>query len=299
LNYAWRIALVIIGLLFIRRYLYKKYWGHGGFLGRLVGIVIGLAFFIPLYRFDPQVALIMLAAGSVLFLPFGSYMKWKLKKETVKGLQQIASEWNMPFIDDSESGLFHTKKIENENEHSTMWIGNVGFHMRSIHPAVRTEETYWRLAFVIRLDALPPFQCSLIKGYTNPSYFEREWRKSTTIKGEMTMLNHGEMLEDDHGTRSTGGKVDTLQEYDSLDDRRWEQFHGLSGTHQERFIQVFSREILEDFFLSASSSPQYEMNITPTSLNILTFYCRGDVQKRHLQFLIRLKERLQGTTDNC
>lgn len=298
MNYAWRIALAFIGLLFIRRYLYKKYWGHGGILGRLVGIIIGFAFFIPLYRFDPQLALIMLAAGSVLFLPFGSFVRWKLKKETVKGVQQLASEWGTPYEDDPESGLFYTKKVENESEHPTMWVGNVGLHVRSIHPAVRTEETYWRLAIVIRLDAPPPFQCSLIKGYTNPSYFEREWRKSTTMKGEMTMLNLGEMLEDDHGTRSTGGKADTLKEYDSLDDRRWGQFHGLSGTHQELFTQVFSGEILEDFFLSASACPHYEMNITPTSLNILTTYCKGDVQKYHLEFLLKLKDRLQKTTDN-
>ena len=119
------------------------------------------------------------------------------------------------------------------------------------------------------------------------------------MKGEMTMLHLGEMLEDDHGTRSTGRKAETLQEYDSLDDKRWGQFQRLSGAHQEKFIQVFSGEILEDFFLSASSSPQYEMNITPTSLNILTLYCRGDVQKSHLQFLLRLKKRLRRAMDSC
>ena len=84
----WRIALAFIGLLFIRRYLYKKYWGHGEIIGRLFGIAFGFAFFIPLYYFDPTVALVTLTAGTVVLVPYGSYFRWKLKRETKKGVEK-------------------------------------------------------------------------------------------------------------------------------------------------------------------------------------------------------------------
>jgi hypothetical protein len=292
LGYAWRMALTIIGILFIRRYLYKKYWGHNGFLGRLIGLAVGFAFYIPLYRYDPKAAWITIAAESIVLLPYTSFFRWKAANRTRKGMQQLALEWRTPFDVDPQSGLFQTVKRREESGEPVLWIGNVGIHMRSIHPAVRTEETYWGFACVLRLDEQPPFECSLIKGYTDPLFFEREWRRITRLKGEMTMLDVGDLLEEGCDTRVTGGKAETLQAYCSLEGHRWDQFQTLSGTHEERFHQVFSGEILERFFLSASSSPQYEMNVTPTSLNILTLYCRGDIQRRHLECLIGLKQRL-------
>lgn len=148
------------------------------------------------------------------------------------------------------------------------------------------------LAFVIELERQPPFLCSLMIGWEKPRYFEREWRATHVIQGEFLALPFGDIgLESDRG-RVTGGRVADLAPYDDLP---FEMPHGLValGTAPSAFNDTLNGELLQQFRRLAVQTYPYELNVTPSSVNIYTTYCGSDVQLANQTFLESLARRLE------
>jgi hypothetical protein len=174
----------------------------------------------------------------------------------------------------------------------TAWVGNVLTHRGSIDPGVKRAEVGYMLAFVIELRHQPPFQCSLMIGWEKPRYFEREWRATHVIHGEFLSLPFGDVgLASDRG-RATGGAVSRLEPYVAMPEDLGSKVAAM-GTSPDRFAQLFTPELLGRFFEVATRTYPYELNVTPSSVNIYTTYCDGDVQQANLEFLEELADRLE------
>jgi hypothetical protein len=144
------------------------------------------------------------------------------------------------------------------------------------------------LGFVVRLDREPAFRCALTKGWNAPKYHEKEWRENTTMQGEVFAMSMGDLLVE--GGRETGGSVERLAEQPNVEDGRFQRFHALRCDNPEAFGRVFQGELLDEFFASAYQTMQYELNVTPTSVNIYTTYCGPEHARRNAEFLERLAE---------
>jgi hypothetical protein len=165
-------------------------------------------------------------------------------------------------------------------------------HKGSIDPAVKRAEVGYMLAFVIELDHEPPFQCSLMIGWEKPRYFEREWRATHVIHGEFLSLPFGEVgLASDRG-RATGGTVSKLEPYVTMPDNLSGKVAAI-GTSPDWFARVFTPELLARFFEVATRTYPYELNVTPSSVNIYTTYCDAEVQQANLELLEELAARLE------
>jgi len=281
---AWQI---IAGVYCLRYALYGKQWGHGGGLYKIIFGIAGLLLLAAIVRNNAWIALSILFIG---ILPYKQTIIWLSKQIALKGLKDLGRAWGVKPSFDSKNGLFQVRMENPEGGDCRMWAGNVITEARSLHPGVRTTQKYYMLAFVLKLQKPSPFQCSIMKGWSSPKYFEKEWRHTTTMQGGMFALNMGGLLAEGD---DTGGKAVELASYASLPDERFGSFT-VMGTEEEKFHSVFSGETLEEFFDSAFSTLQYEMNVTPTSVNIYTIYCGGQIQKRNMDFLQKLSVRIES-----
>lgn len=99
---------------------------------------------------------------------------------------------------------------------------------------------------------------------------------------------------DDDQSVHTGGDPEALQDYDLSRDELFYPLYKIRETRQDFFDQVFAGELLDDFFTSAFSTLSYEMNLTPSSVNIYVPYCGIELVKRHMDYLKKLAIRIQA-----
>jgi hypothetical protein len=66
------------------------------------------------------------------------------------------------------------------------------------------------------------------------------------------------------------------------------------GTEPAAFARLFDAELLDAFGRVSSQTYPYELNVTPTSVNIYTTYCAPDVQKANVRLLERVARRLEA-----
>jgi hypothetical protein len=289
MDYLLRIPVALIGLLLVRSFLYPRGWRRRSLVSALWGL-IGVALAVPLARYSSAGLTIALAGAAVLLFPYRLLAVRYMKARSRAGLRRLAERWGTEILEDSRTGRWD---VVREVDGRTAWVGNVLTHRGSIDPAVKRAEVGYMLAFVIELRHAPPFQCSLMIGWEKPRYFEREWRATHVIHGEFLSLPFGDVgLASDRG-RATGGAVSRLEPYVTVPE-------GLGGkvaamvTSPERFEGLFTPELLERFFELATRTYPYELNVTPSSVNIYTTYCDAEVQRANLKFLEELAVRLEG-----
>ena len=290
MDYLLRAPVALIGLFLIRGLLYPRGWA-GRSLPSALFASIGFALTLPLASYSGAGLAVTVAAAALVLFPYRAVTVRFMKARAKAGLQALARRWGTELQDDAETGRWD---VACERDGRAMWAGNVLTHKGSIDPGVRRRETRYMLAFVIELRREPPFQCSLMIGWEKPRYFEREWRTTHVIQAEYLALPFGELgLESDRG-RVTGGAVAELRLYEGLGEGAPGDFVAL-GTHPEAFARILSGDLLDAFRRVAARTYPYELNVTPTSVNIYTTYCGADVQLANLEFLEKLVHRLEGS----
>ncbi|UCC47871.1 MAG: hypothetical protein JSV41_10355 [Gemmatimonadota bacterium] len=290
MGYFLRIPVAVVGLLLLRGFLYPRGWGHRS-LGSVLLAVIGAALTVPLASYSRNGLVIVLVAAPVVLFPYRRLAIAYMKARTRTGLRQLAERWGTELREDPESGRW---EVVREEDGQRAWVGNVLTRQGSIHPGVKRVKIGYMLAFVIELKQKPPFHCSLMLGWDKPRYFEREWRATHVIQGEYLSLAFGELgLESDRG-RPTGGVVAALFPYDDLPEIASRGFTAI-GTQPERFARVFDGDTLAEFLRLARRTYPYELNVTPSSVNIYTTYCDAEVQRSNIEFLEKLAARVEST----
>ena len=279
MDWAWRIALALVGLIWLRTVIYTVQWAHGGIIKKFIGIVICGLLIWPLADFSPASHVWLLAAGVIWLFPYRQLAVAILKSTTVAAARRLAREWGTTLEEHGDLWDASAGK---------RWIGNVLTRARSLHPGVSTTQTYYMLGFSVKLDSPPPFQCSIMRGWADPKYFASEWRETTTMQGEVFALSLGSLMNE--GDRKTGGDPAALANWE-LADPRFQHFVA-KGTDRESFDEVFAGKLLEAFVECASQTVQFELNVTPTSVNIYTIYVAYARQKRNADFLQQLAEKL-------
>ena len=281
----WRLFVATIGFTFLRQVIYPSLWGHSG-SSRIAAAIFGVLLVRPLAGYSSAGFWLAIIGLLLAWFPYVQIFLGLLAWSTESGLRQLAEELEYPF-DSKDDGLF---QMEGRTK-PPFWVGNVLTNARSIHPSVDKEETYYMLAFVAELPSPPPFQCSLMKGWSSPRFHDKEWRVSTIMQGDMVSLTLDD-FDNREKSRETGGRADDLEDYDCAEhDDRFAPFTALVQGQNE-FEKVFAGDLLEEFFESAFSSLQYEFNVTPTSVNIYTTYCGYETQRLNFELLRKLARRL-------
>jgi hypothetical protein len=289
MDYLLRIPVALIGMLLVRGFLYPRGWRRRSVVSALWAL-IGIALVIPLARFSSAGLTIAIAGAAVVLFPFRALAVRYMKRRTRSGLRRLAEHWRTEVREDSRTGRWD---VVRDLKGRSAWVGNVLTHKGSIDPAVKRSEVGYMLAFVIELAHEPPFQCSLMIGWEKPRYFEREWRATHVIHGEFLSLPFGDVgLASDRG-RGTGGVVSQLDPYVAMPDDLGGKVAAI-GTNADRFAQVFTPELLRRFFDVATRTYPYELNVTPSSVNIYTTYCDAEVQQANLEFLEELAAKLEA-----
>lgn len=287
MDYLLRIPVALIGMLLLRGFVYPGGWRRRSLVSALWGL-IGLALVLPLARHSPVGLTIAVAGSALVLFPYRALAVRYMKRRTRSGLRRLAEQWGTELREDPLTGRWD---VGRDIDGRAAWVGNVLTHKGSLDPAVKRAEVGYMLAFVIELDREPPFHCSLMIGWEKPRYFEREWRATHVIHGEFLSLPFGDVgLASDRG-RSTGGVVSTLKPYVTMPDSLGGKVAAI-GTNPDRFAQVFTPELLRRFFELATRTYPYEMNVTPSSVNIYTTFCDAEVQQANLMFLEELASKL-------
>jgi hypothetical protein len=280
------VPVALIGILMIRGFVYPHSWGKRSPAAALLAF-IGAALTLPLASYSDVGLVVVLATAAIALFPYRKLAVRYLKARTRSGLESLADLWGTQLQVDRDSGRWD---VVRDAGGPRAWVGNVLTYQGSVDPGVKRSEVGYMLAFVFELSREPPFQCSLMMGWEAPRYFEREWRATHVIRGEFLSLSFGELgLEADRG-RSTGGLARQLRPYD-LSAMPSRKLHAI-GLCQEEFDRLFTPDVLEEFVALASQTYPYELNVTPTSVNIYSTYCDRDVQRSNLKFLERLVQRL-------
>lgn len=288
MEYLLRVLVALIGMLLVRSFLYPSGWRRRSVVSGLWGL-IGIALVFPLARYSSAGLTIAIGGAAIVLFPYRVLAVRYMKARTRSGLRRLAESWGSEVREDSRTGRWD---VVRDVDGRTAWVGNVLTHKGSIDPAVKRAEVGYMLAFVIELEHEPPFQCSLMIGWEKPRYFEREWRATHVIHGEFLSLPFGEVgLASDRG-RATGGAVTKLEPYETMPDNLGGEVAAI-GTSPDRFAQVFTTELLGRFSEIATRTYPYELNVTPSSVNIYTTYCDTEVQQANLGFLEELAARLE------
>ena len=289
MGYLLRIVVALIGLLLVRGFLYPSGWRRRTVVGAMWAM-IGGALVLPLARYSPAGLAIAISAVVILLFPYQVLAVRYMKLRTRAGLRRLAHSWGTRIEEDKRTGRWD---VVRDLGGRVAWVGNVLTHKGSVDPAVKRAEVGYMLAFVIELDVEPPFQCSLMVGWDKPRYFEREWRATHVIHGEFFSLPFGDVgLASDRG-RATGGAASKLQRYLTMPDDLGGKVAAI-GTNPEGFAQVFTPELLGRFFEVATRTYPYELNVTPSSVNIYTTYCDAEVQRANVSFLEDLAAALEA-----
>jgi hypothetical protein len=286
MDYLLRAPVALIGLLLFRAFVYPRGWAGRSLMSALWAF-IGVALTLPLLAHSRAGAVAALATAILVLFPYRRVAAPYMKARTRSGLRKLAGRWGAELREDRASGRWEVVR----DADSAVWVGNVLTRKGSADPGIKKKEVGYMLAFVIELKVEPPFSCSLMFGWDEPRYFEREWRATHVIHGEFMALPFGDIgLAADKG-RATGGKVNELGSYSQLSTDQPVGFVAL-GTNEGQFRRVFSPEFLAEFFHLAAHTFPFELNVTPTSVNIYTTYCDAGAQRACLEFLERLAARL-------
>ena len=294
MDYIWRTVLAVIGLLSLRWALYRKAWGHGRFIVLAVAAALCAGLVIPLALRGDTGRIILVIAAVIILFPYMQVLSVWYRRGVRRWVRKLANYIEGRFNEDRHSKLYEVVAGETADGEPRIWVGNVICHARSLHPGVRTRQDFYSLAFVARLKEPPPFQCTVLRGKPTPQYFEKEWRETTIMRGELVSIATGQLLSEEEG-RATGGKLSDLTDYSPTTEKRFDSFEVLVKG-EEYFERIFSGDLLDEFSLLAGASSAYELNITPTSVNIFTQSGPFQYIKENVDFLRKLAERVESVS---
>jgi len=300
---AWRVVAAIAGLGILRSAVYRKRWNHGARFWMFAGAVFGAALLTPLWNGVPDARPWLVVLGLPALFPWHALYARLLERSTRRGLTALAEEWGSAAVEDPELGLFTAERPPGESGESgesgdprrrEAWVGNALTEIRSLHPAVATRDTERSLAVVVRLEREPALECALVRGRDRFRYHSREWRVDHAAQGAVFGMSMGDLLTE--GFRETGGAVDRLGPVDGLADidPRLAEFHTILASDDDAFRHTFAGNLLDDLLDLAPFISPFELNVTPTSVNILTGYNGEEAQRRCVALLDRLAEKLVG-----
>ncbi len=284
MDMAWRIGLAAFGLLCLRGVLYAPAWGHGGGLRRLSGAALCAAAAWPLLSVSPTSRWILPAIAAVWLLPFHRIGFVLFKRAVLIGVRRTAASWGAPL--QRTGDLWEVSQGARDR-----WIGNVLTRVRSLHPGVSTSKTYYMMAFSLKLAAPPPVLCAITRGWSSPKYFTSEWRETTVMQGDYVGLSLGDAM--NTGGVSTGGVLSSLAAVEAPDPRL-DGFTAFLASDSAAFRTLFSGEVADRFLGASSFTLQFELNVTPSTVNIYTTYCGPTAQTAILEFLELLRRRCGG-----
>ena len=294
----WKIALALIGLLFARNLLYVKTWGHGGAKKKLIGVLIGGACLYPLVQYNDTGVTIAVIAAVIILTPYRRILMALFLRKTRKSLQKLAAEYGAESLSikvpdhslQPNQELFTIRGTGGTGQHP-FWIGNVLTEARSIHPSVKTSQMYYMMCFVVELKTAPSFQCAIFRGFSNPKFFNEQWRYTSMMQGGMVSLDMSETMREHK--KPTGGDASLLTLYKPDYDTRFQNMQVITD-NEAAFDLFFDADLRDKFFESANTNLQYEFDITPSSVVIYTTYCSYEVQKNHIELLLEIAGRLGG-----
>jgi len=285
---ALRAVVAAIGALVLRGYLYPLRWRRRTISGALLAFT-GAALLLPLATYGVGGLLAVAAALLMVAIPYRRLAERYMSVQAKAGGRAIARRWHGELREDARTGLW---EVVARVDGCRRWAGNVLIHEGSLDPSLRRRETRYMMAFVSELDEPPRFTCSLMLGWDTPRYFAREWRVTHVVRAEYLSADAGELGIENRSGRPTGGDVRRLREC----------FRELADLPPDATIVVsdagaFSAFLDDDLraLLAAAArrSYPYELNITPSSVNIYTTYCAPAVQLAHVALLEAIVGRMQ------
>jgi hypothetical protein len=276
-----RLILAFVGILVIRRAFYGRHWGHGRAARVSIQAAVGTALALPLWSGAPggRPWLVALAVG--VLLPWRALVVSFLSRRMREGLAMLALEWETELQEDPATGLLTVERGPSP-ERRAAWAGNVLVHVRSLHPGVSTGQDFFMMGFVVGLERPPSVVCSFTRGWAQPRYHLSEWRRNTTMQGQVVTMSLGDLLAE--GGRDTGGALERLVHAPAVHDPRLSGFQAIGCDDLEAFARVFQDPLL-DALGSSARGLQYECNVTPTSVNVFAPYCGPPQQRAHVAFL--------------
>lgn len=284
-----RIGVALIGALLLRGYLYPAGWRRRTYSGALMAI-IGAMLLFPL----ASRGMTGLAATAILLslalLPYRRLAVAYLTARARMGLRQLAERWEGELEEDPDSGQWQVVATAGETRR---WAGNVLVHEGAIDPAVRRRQVRYMMAFVIELESPPRFLCSLVLGWNRPRYFEREWRRTHVVRGEHLAADFSQLGIENPTGRATGGDLRHLSRLEGPPEELPTEV-GVWTSDTAEFLRTFDPELCQRFSRVSAQSYPYEVNLTPSSVNIYTTYCGGAEQVGNAALLETLAERMRA-----
>ena len=289
------IIAACIGLINLRFAMHQNSIASQRKLFMATAFVAAFALFFPLLSFGISGGSILIGLTVVLLFPYKQTLIWFLERTARNGVRKLSREVKGKYLYNSASRFFTFTHVEDGHK---IWVGNVLNRMGSLEQQVTAESRYYMLAFVLRLEQPPTFNCSLLKGWAAPRFHDEEYRSRTRLlKGSFTICK-----QDQHSTqeRVTQGNCKQLEDhYDPASnhtrhkDPRYKLFSRILSNNREEFETLFSGEAYDTLINCASHSQYYELNITPTSINIYTTLCNYEVQKFNMDLLVMLGQSIK------
>jgi len=280
----WQVPCAMVGFVVLRQVVHPTGWGHTCST-RFVAAVIGSLLVRPLAGNPAPWAIPFCAGGLVVaWFPWWPLALWWLERTTKRGLRRLAAERGGTFVDEGD-GLFGV-----QGDGFRIW--NVLTEARSLHPGSDRRETYCMLAYTVALPPSPPppLLCCAMKGWQTPKYYDRHWRRTTVVQGDVMALSLGV---DAEGAVETGGDCRALQPLAAEElDERWTAFTVLANDG-EAFARVFGGETADEFLDATQILVQFELDVTPTTLTFYTIYGGYEAGRVFLDLALTLARRLQ------
>lgn len=290
------ILMACIGLISLRMALAYSSSVNRRTLYLATAFTAAFTLFFPILSFGPGGGVTLIALTVVLLFPYKHCLIALLKRTTRSGIKKLANKVQGKYLYNSESGFFTL--TSNQDDHK-IWVGNVANQISSLDNQVHIESSYHMLAFVVRIQP-QNFNCSILKGWPSPRFHNSEYRsRSRLVQGSfsVTPADNEFTLE-----RATGGNFARLDDHltpDELNNHTGYRIFGrILNNNNSLFESLFSGELYDLLIECASHSPYYEVNITPSSINIYTTLCNYDIQKINLDFLICLSNALKTLSKN-
>ncbi len=295
MGYSGSLIAACIGLISLRVTLQQQATTKPGSLYLAVTFIAASALFFPLLSFGQPGAYILLLLTVVILLPYKQIFIYFLERTTRTGIKKLAYNINGRYLYNKRTGFF-TLTHTHAKHKLKLWVGNVLNQIGSMDKQVHIKSRYYMLAFVVRLPQKSNFNCSILKGWPAPRFHDSEYRvRSRLIQGCYSItaddINNS-------NERLTGGNSQQLQDCtiprEKNDHHQYALFNRVMNNNNDIFETLFSGELYDQLLDCASHSPYYEVNITPSSINIYTTLCNYEVQKVNMNFLLLLIDEMNA-----
>ncbi len=282
-----------IGLFSLRMALHHSNSVDQRLLYMSTAFVAAFALFFPLLSFGLEGGVTLLILTVTILFPYKQFFISILERMTRNGVKKLAQKVKGKYLYNKETGFFTLTRAQNGHK---IWIGNVLNQIGSLDKKIRIQSSYYMLAFVVRLNKDPGLNCSILKGWPSPRFHDSEYRsRARLVQGSFSISPKDSQ---NSSERITGGDSRLLHDCLTPTKNEGNNQYGLFGrilnNNNNMFESIFSGEVYDALIDCASHSPFYEVNITPSSINIYTTLCNYDIQKINMDFLFLLSDAISA-----